>query len=165
MVSNNFIDREKAKGLHVSVDIPVARLVYVVGIDPGTKTGFAIYDKEGKQLTTVCTVQVHQAFDAIRNINAFAKEYKLKIFVRVEDARKRKWYGSGSNAKQQGAGAIKIQCKQWEEFLQAEGISFELVAPAKIQTKVDAKKFKMITGWSARTSNHARDAAMLVYGL
>jgi hypothetical protein len=101
----------------------------------------------------------------VRKIDAVAKSCSFKIFVRVEDARKRKWFGNGANAKHQGAGAIKIQCKQWEQFLLAEGISFEMVAPAKIQTKVDAKKFKMITGWVSRTSNHARDAAMMVYGL
>lgn len=165
MKANEMKTEEKESGLYVTVDVPKPRLVYVIGIDPGTKTGFAIYDKEAKRLTTVCTVQVHQGFDAVRNINEFAKEYKLKIFVRVEDARKRKWYGPGAGRKQQGAGAIKIQCKQWEEFLQAEGISYQMIAPAEIKTKVDAKKFKMITGWEGRTSNHGRDAAMMVYGL
>jgi hypothetical protein len=165
MRANDFRESEKRKGLHVTVEVPAPRLVYVIGVDPGTNTGFAVYDKEGKRLTIVCTLQIHEAFDAVRKINAVAKNCSFKIFVRVEDARKRKWFGNGATAKQQGAGAIKIQCKQWEEFLLAEGISFEMVAPAKIQTKVDAKKFKMITGWAGRTSNHARDAAMMVYGL
>ncbi|WP_157288036.1 hypothetical protein [Pedobacter cryoconitis] len=139
--------------------------MYVIGIDPGTKTGLAIYDKVSKQLTVVCTLKVHEAFDVVKKVSETARQHNVKMFVRVEDARKRKRYGPNSNAKQQGAGAIKIQCKQWEEFLLSEGISFDLVAPAQIKTKVDAKKFKMITGWSARTSNHGRDAAMLVYGL
>jgi hypothetical protein len=165
MRANDFRESENRKGLHVTVEVPAPRLVYVIGVDPGTKTGFAVYDKEGKRLTIVCTLQIHEAFDALRKIDAVAKNCSFKIFVRVEDARKRKWFGNGANAKQQGAGAIKIQCRQWEQFLLAEGISFEMIAPAKIQTKVDAKKFKMITGWAGRTSNHARDAAMMVYGL
>lgn len=153
-------EMEKRKGLHGPVTKPLP-VVYVLGIDPGINTGFAIYDKEGKMLTAVMTLQVHEAFEIVRRM----KQDGLRIFVRVEDARKRKRYGANSNAKLQGAGAIKIQCRQWEMFLQQEGISFDLVAPALVKTKVDAKKFKMITGWSARTSNHARDAAMLVYGL
>jgi hypothetical protein len=165
MRANDFIEREKVKGLHVTVEVPATRLVYILGVDPGTKTGFAVYDKEGKELTIVCTLQIHEAFDAVRKINAVAKNCSFKIFVRVEDARKRKWFGNGANAKQQGAGAIKIQCKQWEEFLKAESISYQMVAPAQIKTKMDAKKFKMITGWTSRTSNHGRDAAMMVYGL
>ena len=150
---------EREKGLHVSVDIP--KIVYVIGIDPGINTGFAIYDKQGKMLTAVMTLQVHQAFEIIRRMN----QDGLKLFVRVEDARKRKRYGANSNAKIQGAGAIKIQCRQWEMLLQQEGISFDLVAPAAIKTKVDAKQFWKITGWAGRTSNHGRDAAMMVYGL
>jgi predicted RNase H-like nuclease (RuvC/YqgF family) len=47
MRANDFIEREKAKGLHVTVEVPTPRLVYVIGVDPGTKTGFAVYDKEG----------------------------------------------------------------------------------------------------------------------
>lgn len=157
----NDLKSEKEKGLHVTVSVPVPQIVYVVGIDPGINTGLALYDKQGKKLTVVMTVQVHQAFELVKRMN----QDGIKIFVRVEDARKRKRYGPNSNAKIQGAGAIKIQCRQWEMFLQQEGISFDLVAPARIKTKVDAKKFKIITGWAGRTNNHGRDAAMLVYGL
>jgi len=152
---------EKGKGLRYEVNVPVLQLMYVIGIDPGTKTGLALYDKQTKKLTAVMTLQVHQAFEFVKRINADG----IRIFVRIEDARKRKRYGPNSNAKMQGAGAIKIQCKQWEEFLRSEGISFDLVAPQSIKTKVDAKKFKVITGWSGRTSNHGRDAGMLVFGL
>ena len=141
------------------------KLLYVIGIDPGTKTGLAVYDKLCKRLTAVSTLKIHEAFSFVQEINVKSKQEGGKIFVRVEDARKRKRYGINSNAKMQGAGAIKIQCKQWEEFLKGEGISFDLVAPNLIKTKVDAVKFKMITGWDARTSNHGRDAGMLVYGL
>jgi len=157
----NDLKSEKEKGLHVIVSVPVPQIVYVVGIDPGINTGLALYDKQGKKLTAVMTVQVHQAFELVKRMN----QDGIKLFVRVEDARKRKRYGPNSNAKIQGAGAIKIQCRQWEMFLQQEGISFDLVAPAQIKTKVDAKKFKIITGWAGRTNNHGRDAAMLVYGL
>jgi len=156
---------EKEKGLHYRVELPKVVLTLVAGIDPGTLTGLAVYCKQTKELMMVSTVKVHEAFEAIKKIKAITDKDGNKLFVRVEDARKRKRYGLNSNAKQQGAGAIKIQCKQWEEFLKSEGISFDLVAPVQIKTKVDAKKFKMITGWSARTSNHARDAAMMVYGL
>ena len=30
---------------------------------------------------------------------------------------------------------------------------------------VDAARFAKLTGWQGRTSEHARDAAMLVYGM
>lgn len=162
MEANRLIEKEKGSGL---THRTMPQLAYIIGIDPGTKTGLAIYDKGSKGLTAVCTLKVHEAFDVVKKVYETSRQHDVKMFVRVEDARKRKRYGPNSNAKQQGAGAIKIQCKQWEEFLLSEGISFDLVAPAQIKTKVDAKKFKMITGWSARTSNHGRDAAMMIYGL
>lgn len=143
-------------------DLP---LLYVIGIDPGTKTGLAVYNKQTKKLDAVCTLKVHEAFEAVSNQLSRAKNEGGKIFVRVEDARKRKRYGANSFAKMQGAGAIKIQCKQWEEFLTSLGVSFDLVAPNQIKTKMSAAYFKQVTGWAARCSNHARDAAALVYGL
>lgn len=142
-----------------------SELLVVIGIDPGTKTGLAVYGYNSKQLLTVSTLKIHEAFEVVKSQNTTATAVGGKILVRVEDARKRKRYGANSNAKMQGAGAIKIQCKQWEEFLKAEGISYELVAPQSIRTKVDAVRFKQITGWTERTSNHGRDAGMLVYGL
>lgn len=142
-----------------------APLLYVIGIDPGTKTGFAVYNKQTKQLEAVCTLKVHEAFEAVSNQLSRAENEGGKIFVRVEDARKRKRYGANSFAKMQGAGAIKIQCKQWEEFLTSQGISFDLVAPNKIKTKMSAAYFKQLTGWEKRCSSHGRDAAALIYGL
>ncbi|WP_448104696.1 hypothetical protein [Pedobacter panaciterrae] len=142
-----------------------SELLVVMGIDPGTKTGLASYDCNTKQLLAVKTMKIHEAFEEVRNQHRTASAVGGKILVRVEDARKRKRYGANSNAKMQGAGAIKIQCKQWEEFLKTEDISYELVAPQRIRTKVDAKQFQMITGWTERTSNHGRDAGMLVFGL
>lgn len=141
------------------------KLLYVIGIDPGAKTGFAVYCRLTKKLTVVKTLMIHEAFKLVQENNQVASENVGKIFVRVEDARKRKRYGANSKAKVQGAGAIKIQCKQWEQFLISEGVSYQMVAPQSIRTKVDAAKFKLITGWEARTSNHGRDAGMLVYGL
>ncbi|MBB2148828.1 hypothetical protein [Pedobacter gandavensis] len=141
------------------------KLLYVIGIDPGTKTGLAVYCRLSKKLTLVKTLMIHEAFKLVQENNQFARDNDQKIFVRVEDARKRKRYGANSQVKVQGAGAIKIQCKQWEEFLISEGISYQMVAPQSIRTKVDSVKFKQITRWDTRTSNHGRDAGMLVYGL
>jgi hypothetical protein len=36
--------------------------------------------------------------------------------------------------------------------------------PAKGATKLDPDFFKALTGWKKRTSEHARDAAMIVFG-
>jgi hypothetical protein len=89
----------------------------------------------------------------------------------VEDARQRKWFGKMDAeqrkygaAVREGAGSIKRDCQIWEEFLEFMGIKYELVAPKNNKTKLDQKLFSNYTGWKERTNEHARDAAMLVYG-
>ena len=52
-----------------------------------------------------------------------------------------------------------------EDFLTDKKIPFEMVAPSRNSTKLSAEVFKRLTGWQGRTSEHSRDAAMLVFGL
>lgn len=131
-----------------------------IGIDPGTKTGFSAYDKGIKKLIDVRTLAIHEAFELV-------KEYHLagKIHVRVEDARKRKWFGANAAAKMQGAGSVKRDCSAWQKFLEKNKIPFDMPAPGKSKTKVSKEYFKMLTGWDKICSEHARDSAMLVFGM
>ena len=132
----------------------------IIGIDPGVKTGFASYNHIKKQLQCQ-TVKIHKAFDLIKE--CIAKRGIENVFVRVEDARLRKWFGDSGEEKYKGAGSIMRDSKIWEDFLTDLGVDFELVAPKNNSTKLSAKFFGQLTGYTGRTSNHARDAAMLVY--
>ena len=67
-------------------------------------------------------------------------------------------------AKQQGAGSIKRDAKIWEDYLTRLRIDFKLVNPTSRKTKITSEYFKKISKFEGRTSNHARDAAMLVLG-
>lgn len=131
-----------------------------IGIDTGTNTGVAVYVRREKRLAWVETMPIHKAMDFIRGLNS---EFD-KIFVRFEDARKRKWFGNAGRSQLQGAGSIKRDCSIWEAFLKDERIPFEAVAPKNNKTKMKEAEFKRLTGWTKRTSSHARDAAWLVYG-
>jgi hypothetical protein len=129
-----------------------------IGIDPGVKTGFATFDPLARKLTAL-TGSTHKIWESVKVLN---KLYDVVVYI--EDARLRNWYGKQSKEKQQGAGAIKIQCTLWQQFLDDNEISYHLVAPKNTITKITKEHFAFITGFTARTSNHARDAAMLVYG-
>lgn len=135
-----------------------------IGIDPGTKTGVAVYDKRAFSLTLVKTMKIHEAMEFVKNQSFI---YDDELLVRFEDARQRKWFGKGTraeiNAKKQGAGSVKRDCSIWEDFLNGLNIEFHMVAPGRASTKINANYFKQITGCTERTSEHARDAAMLVY--
>jgi hypothetical protein len=141
----------------------IRKAAYVIGIDTGVNTGIAMWDKQGKRLKYVDSVSIHTAIIYIEHcIQTFGID---NILVRVEDARKRIWFGKAGREQLQGAGSIKRDGKIWEDYLADKKIAFELVSPKNNKTKLDASTFKKVTGWPERTNEHARDATMLVFGL
>lgn len=136
-----------------------------IGIDCGEHTGFAIWDSSRRKFNNICTLKLHQALEAVLEL----KHTEPSIFVHFEDARQRKWIPREKSigeyrGKLMGAGSVKRDAVIWEEFLSDHGILFEAVAPRKGATKLSDETFKALTHWTGRTSNHARDAAMLVFG-
>lgn len=134
--------------------------MFYIGIDPGTHTGVAVWDsKEGKFLSLE-TLPIHRAMVEVMNLRI-----GREILVVFEDARQRKWYGKGNtNAKLQGAGSVKRDCSIWEDFCKDYGIPFRAIPPVKGATKITPEYFKLISHYKGRTSEHSRDAAMLVIG-
>lgn len=134
---------------------------YYVGIDTGTNTGFAVWDSNHQKFTEVSCIKIHQAMEKVLNMDAIFYD----TLIRVEDARQRKWFGNAGREQLQGAGSIKRDSTIWEDFLTDVGANFELVAPKNNKTKMTSDLFQRITRWDGRTNEHARDAAMLIYGL
>lgn len=137
-------------------------MIYI-GIDAGVKTGFAVWDKKLKKFIQIETMPIHRAMGSIINYK------KEDIHVRVEDARKRTWFGNKMNweqerSKLQGVGSVKRDCTIWEDFLKDLDVSFEMVAPKRNVTKLTHEQFVRLTGYDKRTNEHNRDAAMLVFG-
>src|SRR5690606_27641214 len=131
---------------------------YIIGIDTGVNTGFAIWNKQEKKFEAIGTMLIHQAMKEVERLHE-----KNTIFVRVEDSRQRKWFGKAGREQLQGAGSIKRDAKIWEDFLMDIGVNHEMVSPAKNRTKLKADTFKTYTGWENATNEHSRDAAMLVF--
>jgi hypothetical protein len=131
---------------------------YYIGIDPGVNTGVAVWNREDKYFELITTLPIHAAMKIIKDSDCD------NTLVRIEDARLRKWFGDRSNAKLQGAGSVKRDCSIWESMLKDYGFNYQLVAPKNNKTKMSAEKFKLTTGYNGSTSEHARDAAMLVFG-
>lgn len=133
-----------------------------IGIDCGSHTGFAVWD--GKALTECSTLPIHRAITRVlelRNDN--------DVTVVFEDARRRTFLPRERNVseyrgKLMGAGSVKRDCAIWEDFCADYDIPFIAVPPQAGLTKWPAEYFAKVTGWKGRTSDHARDAALLVYG-
>ena len=139
---------------------------FYIGIDPGEHTGVAIWDAEAKCFVDIFTTTAASAILHIWHNYVGWNKHTTIVF---EDARKRKYLPrETSNAeyrgKLMGAGSVKRDCTIWEEFCKAYNFDHQAVPPSKGLTKWGADYFEKITGWTGRTSNHARDAALLVFG-
>lgn len=137
---------------------PRPKPVFVIGIDSGVQTGFAVWSPSEKKLLVVSTEMIHIALERVK---FYARAGAL---VRVEDARLAK-YGRQMDAyKLRGAGSVMRDAKIWEDFLTDLKIPFEMLRPRKEFTKLSADTFRRMTGYLETTNEHGRDAAMLVYG-
>jgi hypothetical protein len=133
----------------------------LIGIDPGKKTGISLYSPTQKSLMLCETLGICQAMDTVTKL----QQDGIPIEVYFEDARLRKWIPKSSGREVlQGAGSIKRDCSIWEEFCIFHGIECHPISPKDNMTKLNAKTFQKITGWSGKTSEHSRDSGMLVFG-
>jgi len=137
----------------------------LIGIDPGTKTGLSVWAKHLKQITYLETMTVYAAIRTVERVRRQAHEDGMTVFVRIEDAAKRIWFGKSGPERYKGAGSIERDCAIWREVLTELNIPFEAVAPKDLKGTPNVETFKKITGWQGRTSVHSRDAAWLVYGI
>lgn len=141
----------------------MTRTLYI-GIDPGTHTGVAVWSKNERRLEVVDTMTITRALELVTSNVELCKAFGGEVVVFIEDARKRSWFGFSGREKLQGAGSVKRDCAIWETFCKELGVECRKVAPKHNTTKLTAEQFKVLTSWQGRTSEHSRDAAMLVYG-
>lgn len=135
--------------------------VIIIGIDPGTHTGVAVYDAANRVLTEVMSMPIHEAMSVVDGTH---RAGRIKMVV-YEDARLRTWFGRKGRESLQGAGSIKRDCVIWADYLVSLGAPHKAVKPSAGNSKWDAGKFARITGWVGRTNEHGRDAALLVWGM
>ena len=134
----------------------------LIGIDTGVNTGFAVAIDSGNggDLQKVECLSITQA---MANINDLVTEHgKENIKLYIEDARLRTWF-TGGREKAQGVGSVKRDAQIWESWCKEQDLNYIMIHPKANATKTKADVFKKRTGWSGRTNEHARDAAMLVF--
>jgi hypothetical protein len=133
--------------------------VIVVGIDPGTYTGYSEWDLDLKKIQNLKTLNLATAFREILD-----NRENIAIVV-IEDARKRKQFKGKEfdKGRLQGAGSIKAESKIWEMLMIEFEIPYRMTHPSN--TKMSAQTFKAATKYKERSSSHARDSAMMIQGL
>lgn len=130
---------------------------FIIGIDPGTDTGLCIKDFDTGKIITILTLKIH---DALELVKLYTKKYR--VFVRVEDARRVRYYTDP--VKKQGAGSVKRDCAIWEHALQNMNVRYQFAKPSQ-QKKWDQGDLEYYTGYTKRTSYHGRDACRLIVNI
>ena len=135
---------------------------WVVGIDPGTHTGFAVYSVQRRAFAEIQTLSFWEAFDRVT-------EYPVettKVVVEVPST-KAVWQTlpkTGLRTLQRQA--VNVGGVLREAELLADGLfnAGYLVIRAHPIGKTDKKRFQRITGFMDRLNQHQRDAGMLCWG-
>lgn len=135
-----------------------------IGIDPGVNTGIAVWDADEQKFIDVDTMSIVEAMYSIEHILP-----GIDVVLVAEDARQRTWIPRERDLSQfrgraMGAGSVKRDSQIWEEFAKYHVLPLVLVPPKNNRTKMKADPFRRLTGWTGRTTEHSRDAAMLVFG-
>lgn len=133
----------------------------LIGIDPGRNTGFATFNPEERKLD-LYTLKLHDAFFQIDKLHdCFDLEVAIEnpnLWTHFKD-------NKAAKAKLQGAGSVKRDYSAWADFLDDYKIPYRAVRPDKTRNgyAVDAALFAKITGYTKKSSEHARVAALLVW--
>ena len=129
----------------------------VIGVDPGVVTGVAIF-RRGR-LDRFVTTNHQDAVLLIRTVGP--------ALVVLEDSREGPLYArAGVNARgmsriARSVGEIDQRCREIEDLCRREGIEIICVSPRGKGRKLNAAEFAALTGWTGRTNQHVRDAAMV----
>ena len=147
---------------------------HIIGIDPGAKTGFAVWSMEQKRLTAV---ETYSFWETIKRLELLAWELTTgyasmnAIAVKIENPNGNSltfgadYHKSPHREKiSQNVGMNKRDAQLIIEYCEREEIPVFPITPGKnSMTKMKEDVFKEYTGWEKRTSQHGRDAAMLVF--
>lgn len=133
----------------------------VVGIDPGVSTGWATYiDGKLMGLQTIKPIDIYAQI--------VTSEAELFVF---EDSRLQSavWVPSKNKAVANNIarkiGQVDALCSLIEETCNRYDIKFIRVSPKAKGGKMNAEDFNKLTGWTARSNQHERDAAMVAWQL
>lgn len=147
----------------------------IIGIDPGQNTGFAVWDATGEKFISLLTLSFWEAIGLLQEAKSREDIGMSKLEVIIEDVTQNKpIFMKGNRGKSGVKGFAKIASnvgmnKRDAQLLiswcELNNVKVTKVRPTKKSaTKLDQETFAKITKYTLRTSQHARDAAMLCFG-
>lgn len=148
-------------------------LTQFIGIDPGVKSGLAIWDAKLGRITFLKSMSF---FEALHKLLIFSDECKKNnqfFAVIIENpkgisgmyGRHDKYQGNVRTTIAQSVGSNKRDSALIYEFCQLHSFPCYLITPNKHSlTKLTAEEFKKRFNWEGGGDQHARDAAGMIVG-
>lgn len=130
------------------------------GIDPGTKTAIAKYDKILGRLTDVFTTDFWGCWEYFNYDYVITDQPIIKIYIEVPRT-KVNFHKKGCDITAANVGGAIKESKLLADGLEKLGYEIIRVHP---QGKVDAEYIRRLTGYKEKTNEHTRDAIMLCWG-
>ncbi len=131
----------------------------VIGIDPGQRTGVAIFagDREGlSRLSTISPDHIEQMLADEKPALVVFEDSRRQSAVFRRDVSPRAMLKIARNV-----GEIDNICRSITQACRRMDIDIIAVSPLAKGRKVSATAFAQITGWAGRSNQHERDAAMV----
>ena len=144
--------------------------IFSIGIDPGSRTGIAVWDGVNEQIVTLETRDFSKIMPTFFSL---LKEYEGIAVIGIEVPRSKHAY----NRSNQGPRAMKKiahnvgdcyrkakSCYYYiDAFVKAQGLDIVVYEIGPGRTKLSRREFWSITGWpeSKPSSSHSRDAGMI----
>ena len=131
----------------------------LIGLDPGVHTGLAVF--QNGALVELATI--HPA-----SIRSALVQWSPKRVV-FEDSRLQghAWTTHAARAAAlkmaRNIGEVDGYCRIIVEHCDELGIAAHGISPKGKGAKMDADSFRELTGWTGRTNQHERDAAMVCW--
>lgn len=154
---------------------------YYIGVDAGNYTGFAVWNSVAKKFRELDTYNFWQTIQRLTEYGNLMNKGQAMVTVVIEDVTQNspvffaeKTYSNTEGEHKQKLGAVCMQAQRVGSVKEKTTLMIEFCEMWKIPiikqrptkgslTKMKADKFKDMTGFEGRTSEHSRDAAMLCF--
>lgn len=142
-----------------------------IGIDAGVHCGFAVWDGASKCFLEVSTLSFWDCIESLKQNADFWAPNGDKMTVVIEDVTQNKltFYRHDTTHKgmekiSRNVGGVMAYTSLIMEWCERQGVEMIKSRPGKkSMTKMKAEAFKNLTKWEKKTSEHSRDAALLVF--
>lgn len=134
-----------------------------IGIDPDVdKSGICVFSTNYKKIVEL---KNEPFFTILEILDGYQLMFDVVVYVEAGWLiNKSNWHKDQGQLRREriakNVGANHQIGKLFEQYCIEQNISYKLIKP---KGKIDAKRFKMITGWAGRTNQDMRDACMLVF--